>query len=65
MTVFVCFLLWIRPVKAKKRRGGFNKISQLSPQLEKVLGTSQLARTEVLLFFVTFLGDVMFWVSKM
>ncbi|XP_023645126.1 protein TRI1 isoform X2 [Capsella rubella] len=36
-----------RPVKAKKRRGGFNKICQLSPQLEKFIGTSQLARTEV------------------
>ncbi|KFK36004.1 hypothetical protein AALP_AA4G065400 [Arabis alpina] len=36
-----------QPVKAKKRRGGFNKVSQLSPQLENVLGTSQLARTEV------------------
>ncbi|KAL1190795.1 hypothetical protein V5N11_010144 [Cardamine amara subsp. amara] len=36
-----------RPVKAKKRRGGFNKICQLSPTLEKFLGTSQLARTEV------------------
>ncbi|CAL9218275.1 unnamed protein product [Arabidopsis halleri] len=35
------------PVKAKKRGGGFNKICQLSPQLEKFLGTSQLARTEV------------------
>ncbi|ESQ30535.1 hypothetical protein EUTSA_v10011568mg [Eutrema salsugineum] len=36
-----------RPVEAKKRRGGFNKICQLSPQLDKFLGTSQLARTEV------------------
>ncbi|XP_019096240.1 PREDICTED: upstream activation factor subunit spp27 isoform X1 [Camelina sativa] len=36
-----------RPVKAKKRGGGFAKVSQLSPQLEKVVGTSQLARTEV------------------
>ncbi|XP_019101907.1 PREDICTED: upstream activation factor subunit spp27-like [Camelina sativa] len=36
-----------RPVKAKKRGGGFTKVSQLSPQLEKVVGTSQLARTEV------------------
>uniref|UniRef100_A0A1J3HPM7 Upstream activation factor subunit spp27 n=1 Tax=Noccaea caerulescens TaxID=107243 RepID=A0A1J3HPM7_NOCCA len=36
-----------RPVEAKKRRGGFNKICQLSPKLEKFLGTSQLARTEV------------------
>ncbi|KAG7599958.1 DEK C-terminal [Arabidopsis suecica] len=35
------------PVEAKKRGGGFNKICQLSPQLEKFLGTSQLARTEV------------------
>ncbi|KAG7594618.1 SWIB/MDM2 domain superfamily [Arabidopsis thaliana x Arabidopsis arenosa] len=35
------------PVKAKKRGGGFNKICQLSPQLEMFLGTSQLARTEV------------------
>jgi upstream activation factor subunit UAF30 len=38
------------PVKAKKRGGGFNKICQLSPQLEKFLGTSQLARTEVVFF---------------
>ncbi|XP_019092041.1 PREDICTED: upstream activation factor subunit spp27-like isoform X2 [Camelina sativa] len=36
-----------RPVKAKKRGGGFAKVSQLSPQLEKVVGTSQLGRTEV------------------
>ncbi|XP_010461790.1 PREDICTED: upstream activation factor subunit UAF30-like isoform X1 [Camelina sativa] len=36
-----------RPVEAKKRRGGFNKICQLSPQLDKFLGTCQLARTEV------------------
>ncbi|CAN8258817.1 unnamed protein product [Cochlearia groenlandica] len=36
-----------RPVKAKKRGGGFTKVCQLSPQLEKLVGTSQLARTEV------------------
>ncbi|CAE5967796.1 unnamed protein product [Arabidopsis arenosa] len=36
-----------RPVKAKKRGGGFTKVSQLSPQLEKVVGASQLGRTEV------------------
>ncbi|CAH2053338.1 unnamed protein product [Thlaspi arvense] len=36
-----------RPVKAKKRAGGFTKVCQLSPQLEKFLGESQLARTEV------------------
>ncbi|CAA7052985.1 unnamed protein product [Microthlaspi erraticum] len=37
-----------RPEKeAKKRGGGFTKICQLSPQLDKFLGTSQLARTEV------------------
>lgn len=37
-----------RPVKAKKRGGGgFAKVCQLSPQLEKFIGTSQLARTEV------------------
>ncbi|CAH8358438.1 unnamed protein product [Eruca vesicaria subsp. sativa] len=37
-----------RPVKAKKRGGGgFAKVCQLSPQLEKFLGTSQLGRTEV------------------
>nr|VDD45797.1 unnamed protein product [Brassica oleracea] len=36
------------PVKAKKRGGGgFAKVCQLSPQLEKFIGTSQLARTEV------------------
>ncbi|XP_024015787.1 DNA ligase 1 isoform X2 [Eutrema salsugineum] len=34
-------------VKAKKRASGFTKVCQLSPQLEKFLGTSQLARTEV------------------
>ncbi|KAG5398297.1 hypothetical protein IGI04_020111 [Brassica rapa subsp. trilocularis] len=37
-----------RPVKAKKRGGGgFAKVCQLSPQLEKFIGSSQLARTEV------------------
>ncbi|KAG2306213.1 hypothetical protein Bca52824_025961 [Brassica carinata] len=37
-----------RPVKAKKRGGGgFAKVCQLSPQLEKFIGASQLARTEV------------------
>lgn len=37
-----------RPVKAKKRGGGgFAKVCQLSPHLEKFLGSSQLARTEV------------------
>nr|VDC72178.1 unnamed protein product [Brassica rapa] len=36
------------PVKAKKRGGGgFAKVCQLSPQLEKFIGSSQLARTEV------------------
>ncbi|KAG7631788.1 SWIB/MDM2 domain superfamily [Arabidopsis suecica] len=36
-----------RPVKAKKRGGGITKVSQLSPQLEKVVGASQLGRTQV------------------
>lgn len=36
-----------RSVKVKKRRGGFNKLCQLSPQLEKFIGSSQSARTEV------------------
>lgn len=38
-------------MKAKKRGGGFTKICQLSPQLDKFLGTSQLARTEVTVIF--------------
>jgi upstream activation factor subunit UAF30 len=40
-----------RPVKAKKRGGGITKVSQLSPQLEKVVGASQLGRTEVIFIF--------------
>ncbi|XP_010536330.1 PREDICTED: synaptonemal complex protein 1 isoform X5 [Tarenaya hassleriana] len=37
-----------RAGKAKKRRGGgFSKLWQLSPQLENFIGSSQLARTEV------------------
>lgn len=40
-----------RPVKAKKRGGGgFAKVCQLSPHLEKFLGSSQLARTEVTVY---------------
>ncbi|CAN6811347.1 unnamed protein product, partial [Brassica oleracea] len=36
-----------RPVKAKKGGGGgITKVCQLSPQLDKFIGTSQIARTE-------------------
>ncbi|KAF3548949.1 hypothetical protein DY000_02004548, partial [Brassica cretica] len=35
------------PVKAKKGGGGgITKVCQLSPQLDKFIGTSQIARTE-------------------
>ena len=45
----LCLCVNHRPVKAKKRGGGgFAKVCQLSPQLEKFIGTSQLARTEVI-----------------
>ncbi|VVA98182.1 unnamed protein product [Arabis nemorensis] len=36
-----------RPLKAKKRGNGFTKVCQLSPKLGEFIGTSQLARTEV------------------
>ncbi|CDY53042.1 BnaC03g73910D [Brassica napus] len=37
-----------RPVKAKKGGGGgITKVCQLSPQLDKFIGTSQIARTEI------------------
>ncbi|XP_031284628.1 upstream activation factor subunit spp27-like [Pistacia vera] len=33
--------------EVKKRGGGFNKLCSLSPQLQKFLGVSELARTQV------------------
>lgn len=33
----------------KKRGGGFNKLSSLSPQLQVITGVPELARTEVML----------------
>ncbi|KAL8229216.1 hypothetical protein R6Q57_014116 [Mikania cordata] len=33
--------------EVKKKGGGFNKLCSLSPQLQKVIGVSELARTEV------------------
>ncbi|WZY84043.1 hypothetical protein YC2023_030427 [Brassica napus] len=37
----------LMPVKAKKGGGGgITKVCQLSPQLDKFIGTSQIARTE-------------------
>lgn len=38
--------------KEVKRRGGFNKLCSLSPQLQKFVGTPQLPRTEVKLYFI-------------
>ncbi|XP_031266925.1 protein TRI1-like, partial [Pistacia vera] len=45
------YILSIRPnnvdKEVKKRGGGFNKLCSLSPQLQKFLGVSELARTQV------------------
>lgn len=38
--------------EVKKRGGGFNKVCSLSPQLQKLLGVSELARTQVNLFYL-------------
>lgn len=46
-TLFMLCVLFVRPVKAKKRGNGFTKLCQLSPKLGEFIGTSQLARTEV------------------
>lgn len=59
IVLMVCVFLCVRPVKSKKRGGGFTKVCQLSPQLEKVVGTSQLARTEVICFVIFF--KKLFW----
>lgn len=60
ITIFMFVCLCVRPVKAKKRGGGFTKVCQLSPQLEKVVGTSQLGRTEVIVIFFH-KCSAMFW----
>ncbi|KAA3482393.1 histone acetyltransferase KAT6B isoform X3 [Gossypium australe] len=46
----VFFFVWLRSKsdkKTKKRGGGFQTVCSLSPQLQKVVGESKLARTEV------------------
>lgn len=49
---FSCSVLSSRSAKVdkevKKRGGGFTKLSSLSPELQKITGVSELARTEVL-----------------
>ncbi|KAL0788163.1 hypothetical protein Bca101_004409 [Brassica carinata] len=47
-----------KPVKAKKGGGGgITKVCQLSPQLDKFIGTSQIARTEALSKHIWSLAD--------
>lgn len=56
VTENVCIISSIRSnnvdKEVKKQGGGFNKLCSLSPQLQKLLGVSELARTQVTLFYL-------------
>lgn len=45
--LFLCSRASKADKQVKKRGGGFQKVCSLSPQLQKVMGESELARTEV------------------